>query len=316
MAPHARNERWTAREIPDLSGRVAVVTGASSGVGLETARELARRGAEVVLACRSPERGERALEGLRAELPEARAELMALDLASLASVERFAAELSGRRAHLDLLVNNAGIMGVGYGRTEDGFELHAGTNHLGHFALTGHLLGPLLAAPAARVVTVSSIAHRGARLDLGDFHYERGGYRPMRAYSRSKLLNLLFCYELQRRFERSGAAALSLAAHPGVSATELGRHIASRWYARAGYRLFNRLIQGAAMGALPTLRAAVDPGARGGEYYGPRGRREWSGHPVRVPSSAASQSEGEALRLWELSARLTGVRYAGLEAAG
>ena len=312
----SRGERWTAAEIPDLSGRIAVVTGASSGIGLETATELARRGAETVLACRSPERGERALGALRARAPGARAELMALDLASLASVERFSGEFSERYPRLDLLVNNAGIMAMPQGRTEDGFELHAGTNHLGHFALTGRLLPPLLRAEAARVVTVSSVGHRRSRLDLDDLHYERGGYRPSAAYYRSKLLNLLFAYELHRRLERAGSGPLSLAAHPGVATTELGRHLLRRWYWRAAFRVLNSLIQDAAMGALPTLRAATDPGARGGEYYGPRGLLEWSGHPVRVSSSDASHGEESARRLWELSEELTGVRYEGLGPPG
>ena len=307
--------RWTTGAIPDLSGRVAVVTGASSGIGLKTAVELARRGAETVLACRSPERGERALEALRQAAPGARAEVMALDLASLASVERFSGELSERHPRLDLLVNNAGVMAAPYGRTEDGFELHLGTNHLGHFALTGRLLGRLLQTPGARVVTVSSIGHRSARLDLDDLHYERGGYRPMAAYYRSKLLNLLFCYELHRRLERSGSGVLSLAAHPGVARTELMRHIATTWYRRAAFRLLGALLQGAATGALPTLRAAADPDARGGEYYGPRGLLEWSGHPVLVSSSPAARSERDARRLWEISEELTGVRYELIEPA-
>ncbi len=316
MAIRKRRERWTAADIPDLAGMVVVVTGSSSGIGLEAAREFARRGAETILACRSPERGARAMESLRAEVPGARAELLALDLASLASVERFAREFSGRYSRLDVLANNAGIMGVDYGVTDDGFERHVGTNHLGHFALTGRLLDVLLDTPGARVVTVSSMGHRRARLDLDDLLYETGGYGPLRAYYRSKLLNLLFAYELHRRFERAGAGTLSLAAHPGLSATNLAHNLTRRWHPPGVLRLFNALVQGPEMGALPTLRASVDPAATSGRYYGPRGPFEERGHPVVVSSSRASRSEANAHRLWTMSEELTGVRYTRLEPAG
>ncbi len=311
-----KREQWTAADIPDQTGKVAIVTGGNSGIGFGAAKELARKGAETVLACRSPERGQAALDALRAEIPGAKAELLTLDLASLASIERFAGEFAERHSRLDVLANNAGIMVIPYGKTEDGFERQVGTNHLGHFALTGRLLGPLLATPGARVVNVSSLAHKRAALDLDNLLYEQGGYGDWPAYGRSKLLNMLFTYELQRRFERAGIDAHALAAHPGFSASNLTGHMAERWHMRIALGLFNRLIQGPEMGALPTLRAATDPGAAGGQYFGPGRLNETTGHPVLVEASEAARDEADARRLWAMSEELTGVRYAGLEANG
>ncbi len=312
----ARREHWTADDIPDLTGKVAVVTGASSGIGLEAAKELARKGAETVLACRSEERGQHALDAIRADVPDAKAVLLLLDLASLASVERFAREFGERYSRLDVLANNAGIMGGPFAKTEDGFERQVGTNHLGHFALTGRLLDSLLATPGARVVNVSSLGHRRGEVDFDNLLYERGGYGGWTAYFRTKLLNLLFTYELQRRFEGAGAGAHSLAAHPGFSGTNLGEAMGNRWRMGWFIKLGFMLMQGADRGALPTLRAATDPAARGGEYYGPGGFMEERGHPVLVASSEAAHSEADARRLWEMSEELTGVGYAGLEAGG
>ncbi len=308
-------QKWTAGDIPDMTGKVAVVTGGNSGIGFSAAREFARHGAETVLACRSPERGQRALDALRREIPGAKAELLALDLASLDSVARFAEAFAARYARLDVLANNAGIMAVPYGQTEDGFERQNGTNHLGHFALTGHLLDALLATPGARVVNVSSLGHRRAQLDLENLLYEQGGYAPWPAYFRSKLLNLLFTCELQRRFERAGAEAQALAAHPGFSATNLSHEYAENRRLRWFFRLGTVLMQNADMGALPTLRAATDPKATGGQYYGPARLSETTGHPVLVEASAAARNEADARRLWELSEELTGARYSALAGA-
>ena len=240
---------------------------------------------------------------------------MLLDLASLASVERFATEFTERYPRLDVLANNAGIMGGPLAKTEDGFERQVGTNHLGHYALTGRLLDRLLATPGARVVNVSSMGHRRGRVDFDNFFYEQGGYGGWAAYFRTKLLNLLFTYELQRRFERAGVEVEALAAHPGFSSTNLGEVMGGRWRMGWFFKLGFLLMQGPDMGALPTLRAATDPAATGGEYYGPGGFMEERGHPVLVQASAAAHDEADAARLWGMSEELTGVRYEGLQAA-
>ncbi len=313
MPAGKRNAHWTADDIPDLTGKVAIVTGANSGIGFEAAKALARKGAATVLACRSAERGQRALEGLRAEAPAADAVLMELDLESLDSIARFADAFRARHERLDVLVNNAGIMAVPHGRTADGFERQMGVNHLGHFALTGRLFDLIAATPAARIVNVSSLAHRRASMDFGNLLFEHGGYAPWAAYGRSKLANLLFTRELQRRCGAAGVDALALAAHPGFSDTHLTDHLRRRWSAPLLNLLASLLFQSAARGALPTLRAATDPAAGGSQYYGPHGFMEQRGFPVPVKSSAASRDEGDARRLWEASEALTGVRYARLE---
>ena len=305
-------QRWTTELIPDLTGKVMVVTGANSGIGLETARELARRGARTILACRSTERGELAIGQLRTELPDAIVEMMKLDLGSLASIEEFSHDLAEAHRRLDVLVNNAGIMAVPYSQTEDGFESQMGINHLGHFALTGRLLERLLATPGARVVTVSSLGHRGATLDFDNLLFQNGGYTPFRPYWRSKLANLLFTYELQRRLRSAGAHLSALAAHPGFPSTNIGAHLGRHWYSRLQQPLMSRFTQTAAMGALPTLRAAVDPGAEGGQYYGPSGLGGLRGYPVVVSSNAASHNSEHARRLWQISEELTGVHYSPL----
>ncbi len=302
-------KRWTAEDVPDLAGRVAVVTGANSGIGLETARELARKGARTILACRSAERGQRALGDLGTELPQADLSVMLLDLGSLGSVERFARDFMQAHQRLDLLINNAGIMALPHSVTEDGFESQVGVNHLGHFALTARLSRLLMATPGARVVTVSSIAHRGGRIDPDNLLYEKGGYSPFGAYQRSKLANLLFTFELQRFFERTGVDTLALSSHPGLSTTNIGKHLPPRWYSMVSGPLISAFSQSAAAGALPTLRAAVDPHAEGGGFYGPSGIGGLRGHPVPVSSARRARSEHDARRLWEASERLTGYRF-------
>jgi NAD(P)-dependent dehydrogenase (short-subunit alcohol dehydrogenase family) len=298
---------WTEADIPDLSGRTAIVTGANTGLGLETARALAEHGAAVVLAVRNLEKGRAALESIRAHRKDARVSLHALDLTSLASVRRAAGELAAAHERIDLLVNNAGVMYTAKSKTADGFELQLGTNHFGHFAFTGLLLPRLLATPGARVVNVSSIGHRiRSAIDLADLHFEKG-YGRVAAYGRSKLANLLFTYELQRRFERAGAAAAALAAHPGMSATELTRNVPA--FVRVLEPLLLPLAQPAAMGALPQLRAATDPAAVGGQYYGPDGLGEAWGHPIVVRSSARSHDAGLQGALWKASEELTGVTF-------
>ncbi len=300
------NAAWTVQKIPDQSGRVAVVTGANSGLGLETARELAGAGASVVLAVRSVDRGEAAAADILAGHPAAELKVQQLDLASLDSVRTSAAELRSNLDRIDLLINNAGVMYTPRQQTADGFEMQFGTNHLGHFAWTGLLLDRLLEVDGSRIVTVSSVGHRiRSKIDLDDLNAEQG-YNRVAAYGRSKLANLLFTYELQRRLSATGAKTSALAAHPGGSDTDLGRHIPG---AGVLSPLLTWMAQSAAMGALPTLRAATDPAATGGQYYGPDGFMETRGHPVVVESSDRSHDAELQLRLWTASEGLTGVSY-------
>ena len=302
---------WTAADVPSLAGRVAVVTGGNAGIGLETARVLAERGGTVVLACRGERKAAEAASQIRATAPDADIRAVHLDLASLGSVRQAADEILASCPRLDLLINNAGVMYVPFQRTEDGFELTLGTNHLGHFALTGLLLPRLLDTPGSRVVTVSSVAHR-----YGEMHFDdlmlTSGYQPDPAYGQSKLANLLFSYELGDRLAAAGAGTASLAAHPGVVLTDLWRTSPGWQRALISPRL--RLInfwaaQPVTQGALPTLRAATDPAAQGGEYYGPGGFHEYTGFPVRVESTAASRDPDAQQRLWDISEQLTGVHY-------
>jgi NAD(P)-dependent dehydrogenase (short-subunit alcohol dehydrogenase family) len=292
---------WTAADVPDLTGRTAVVTGGNTGLGLEVARVLAERGAQVTIACRNLDKAQHAADSIPG------ASIVSLDLASLASVREAAAALSTEYERLDLLVNNAGVMMTPYLGTKDGFELQFGINHLGHFAFTGLLLDRLLAAPAARIVTVSSFLHRRGVIDFNDLHSALH-YDRTTAYGRSKLANLLFAYELQRRLTAAGAAALSLAAHPGYARTQLTQHLPPLM--QAGSRLVEPVIaQTAAMGALPILRAATDPAAAGGSYYGPGGLFEMKGSPQVVRSNKMSYNEDIARRLWSESEQLTEVRF-------
>ncbi len=302
-------EEWTANSIPDLSGRVIIVTGANSGIGLEAARELARKGAEVILASRDLNKAQAALQNIKNDIPQAKLEVIPLDLADLASVRKFAEEFKARYDRLDVLLNNAGIMLVPYGKTADGFERQFGTNHLGHFALTGLLIDLITKTPGSRVVNISSNAHYGGNMDFGDLQFEDAEYNSMGAYSRSKLANLLFTYELQRRFESRGLEAAALAAHPGISATGLADHFLQGRVVWLIQGLMNLFFQSAEMGALPGLRAATDPQARPGSYYGPGGKGERSGFPVVVSSNQASHNKEDAARLWEISEKLTGVSY-------
>ncbi len=291
-------------DVPDQGGRTAVVTGANSGIGFETARVLAEHGATVILACRDVARGEAAAARIAGP---GRTEVQPLDLSSLASVRAAAGQLHERYQRLDLLINNAGLMMPPHGTTRDGFEQQFGTNHLGHFALTGLLLDLLLPTAGSRVVTVSSNMHRAGRLNFADLQSTRR-YRRVAAYGQSKLANLMFSYELQRRLAAAGAQTSALAAHPGTAITALTRYFPPV-VDRAYHAMGQPIAQQPQAGALPTLRAATDPAARGGEYYGPDGWLEFKGHPHRVRSSARSHDEQAQQRLWLESERLTGVRY-------
>jgi NAD(P)-dependent dehydrogenase (short-subunit alcohol dehydrogenase family) len=290
--------------LPDQHGRIAVITGANSGIGLEAARELARAGAHVVMACRDTTKGDVAAATIRKEIASGELDVAALDLASLDSVRAFAERYPHDR--VDLLINNAGVMVPPYTKTADGFELQFGTNHLGHFALSGLLLDKLLATPAARVVTVSSTAHKFGRINFDDLQSERS-YRRWSAYGQSKLANLLFTFELDRRLRATDADLLSVAAHPGYSATNLQFAATPSRVERLGSLVLNRVYaQSAERGAMPTLYAATAD-LPGGSFVGPDGFQEMRGEPKLVKSTRAARDPETALRLWEVSERLTGV---------
>jgi NAD(P)-dependent dehydrogenase (short-subunit alcohol dehydrogenase family) len=325
---------WTTAHMPDLTGKTALVTGANSGLGFETACALAAAGAHVVMACRDAGRGEAAAARARAVAraragvqvggsaaaggsEAARVELLPLDLADLASVRRFAAAFLDTGRRLDILCNNAGVMAIPYRETADGFEMQFGANHLGHFALTGLLLPAILVAEAGRVVTMSSGLHVTGKLDFASADAARvalrSHYGKWAAYSRSKLANLLFAYELQRRLAAPGSRAISVAAHPGYAATNLqlaGPQMEGSTLNAGLMRLGNRLFaQSAAMGALPELYAATAPEVRGGEYFGPAGLTGMRGYPARCHSNARSYDRELAGRLWSISEELTGVHF-------
>ncbi|HET7665314.1 MAG TPA: SDR family NAD(P)-dependent oxidoreductase [Mycobacterium sp.] len=295
--------KWTTADNPDQTGRTAVITGANTGLGYETAAALAAKGAHVVLAVRNLDKGKAAADLISARTPGASVALQELDLSSLDSVRTAADELRSKHDGIDLLINNAGVMMTPKSTTKDGFELQFGTNHLGHFAFTNLLLDRVLAAPRSRIVTVSSQGHRfvnGIRFD--DLQWERD-YGRIRAYGQAKLANLLFTYELQRRLQ--GTDTIAVAAHPGGSNTELARNLPVA--VRVATAVLAPLMQGADMGALPTLRAATDPGVLGGQYYGPDGFGEQRGYPKVVASSAASHDTEAQRRLWAVSEELTSV---------
>jgi NAD(P)-dependent dehydrogenase (short-subunit alcohol dehydrogenase family) len=301
-------ERWTAERIPSQAGRTAVVTGANSGLGLVAARELARAGADLVLACRDIAKGEDAARSIRAEVAEATVAVEALDLASLDSVRFFAERISADRPGIDLLINNAGVMAPPRRTTADGFELQFGTNHLGHFALTGLLLGGLEGREGARVVTVTSTAHRFGRIHFDDLQWERH-YGRWRAYGQSKMANVLFALELDRRLRAAGSTVSSLLAHPGYAATNL-QSASPPLFDRTILAVSNRLLaQSAEMGALPELYAATRPNLDGGLFIGPDGFDEQRGHPKVVAPVRAGRDEQTAKRLWSVSEELTGVSY-------
>ena len=301
--------KWTTSDVPDQSGRVAIVTGANTGLGYHAAATLAQTGAHVVLAVRNLEKGNLALARIVAAHPAADVTLQELDLSSLASVRAAAAALRKSYPRIDLLINNAGVMWTPKQVTDDGFEMQFGTNHLGHFALTGLLLDNLLPVRGSRVVTVSSMGHRlRAAIHFDDLQWEHS-YDRIAAYGQSKLANLLFTYELERRLAaRDQPTTMALAAHPGGSNTELGRNLPGIFKPAVAV-LGPLLFQNAAMGSLPTLRAATDPGVEGGQYYGPDGLGEQRGHPKVVSSSAQSHDEDLQRRLWTVSEELTGVTY-------
>ena len=298
-------QKWNASLVPDQTGRIAVVTGSSSGIGFETARVLTEKNAKVILAVRNQKKGDAAAEKIKSARPDADVSVMILDLANLKSVEAFSDAFKTKYNRLDLLINNAGVMMPPYSKTADGFELQFGTNHLGHFTLTGLLLDLILKTDESRIVNVSSNAHRWGDINFDDLNFEKK-YDKAKAYGQSKIANLYFTYELQRKLDKIGKSTLALAAHPGWTATNLQQHSG----------LFHTLnpffAQGPDMGALPTLYAATASDVEGGGYYGPGGIGEWRGSPKKVKSNAVSHDETIAGRLWKLSEEWTKVEFNAL----
>ncbi len=305
-------ENWTVAQMSAQGGRIAIVTGANSGIGLETTIALANAGASVVMACRNPDKATSALAEIRRRAPRGNVTPMTLDLASQASVRAFAEAFQREHSRLDLLINNAGIMGVPMSRTVDGYESQMGTNHLGHFTLTGLLIEKLLATPAARIITVGSLGHfRGSDRIVDDLNYERTPYSPFGGYCNSKLANMLFVVELARRLDAKGSTTLSAAAHPGGADTNIKKKSYS-----LGARIHDAIVEPiarkylvntAAGGALPTLYAATAPGVSSNEYYGPGGFMGFKGPVIRARRSRKALDSQLARRLWDASAKLTGV---------
>ncbi len=303
---------WTVADIPDQNGRVAVVTGSNSGLGLETADALAGAGAHVVLACRNEEKAATAADHIRGTHPDASVEVVRCDLSSQASVAEAAKAINAAHDRLDLLIDNAGVMAIPRRVTDDGWEMQFATNHLGHFALTAHLLERLLATEGSRVVVVTSFVHHVGKIRFEDLQGERK-YNKWSAYSQSKLANMLFTLELQRRLARADSGTIALASHPGYAATELqatGPRMSGSRFMEQGSILFNRVFaQSAAGGALPSLYAATSPEVAGGELIGPGGFMQQRGSPKPVSPSKRASDPDLALRLWEVSEQLTGVKY-------
>jgi len=301
---------WTVSEINDLKGNVIIVSGGNSGIGFEAVKIFAAKGAAVIMACRSLDKAKQAYESIIVDNAEADIVTMHLDLSSLDSVKKFAAEFKSKYKRLDVLLNNAGIMMMPYGTTKDGFEQQLGVNHIGHFALTGLLFDVIKATSKARIVNISSNAHKFGGMRFDNLMFEDGkGYRPMRAYAQSKMANLLFTYELQRKVDSAGLDVMVLAAHPGASATNLGREMENKAYFKFFVKIFASMSQSAYDGTLPGVRASLDPQAVAAAYYGPDSKRGMTGKPVVVASNEASQSEEDAKKLWDISEDLTGVIF-------
>lgn len=296
---------WTKANIPDLSGKVIIVTGGNSGLGFESVKAFAEKGAEVVLTSRTKEKGESA----KKKIGETKGtiDVMLLDLKSFQSIENFAIAFKQKYIRLDILLNNAGIMMTPYFKTTDGLEGQMGVNHFGHFKLTGHLQDMLLNTPGSRVVMVSSNAHKRGSMDFNNLQFEENEYSPIKAYGRSKLANLLFAYELQRFFEAKETDSKALAAHPGVSRTNLARYIDNKFWFKLLMPFFRFFTQSQEKGALPQIRAAVDENVNGGEYFGPN--KGMKGYPVIVESNEPSKNKVDAKKLWGISENITGIKF-------
>lgn len=299
---------FNLNNIPSQKGRIAIVTGSNTGLGFETAKALAEKEATVILACRNLQKAEAAKTEIIKAVPNAKLDIIQIDLSKLASVRQFAREFLAKYTQLDLLINNAGVMTPPYSKTEDGFELQFGANHLGHFLLTGLLLDTILATPNSRIVALSSIAHKRGNIQFEDLQWEKK-YAKIPAYAQSKLANLMFAFELNRRLStKDGHSSIAVAAHPGVSNTELARHFPKLLVALLT-PLLSFMIHPPHRGALPSLMAALDPSVKGGEYFGPQGYREMKGDPGRAESTQLANDQEIAKRLWKVSEELTGINY-------
>jgi len=295
--------KWNIDQIPEQSGRVVIVTGSSSGIGYEAARVLANKNAKVIIAVRNKEKGGKALQQIKEQNTNADVTVKILDLANLDSVQKFTVEFKRNYDHLDLLINNAGVMMPPYSKTANGFELQFGTNHLGHFALTLQLLDLIDKTENSRIVNVSSNAHKYGKINFDDLNWEKRKYKAMTSYGDSKIANLYFTYELQKKLQEKGSKILVTAAHPGWTATDLQRHSGLFEFLN-GFFAMN-----IEQGTLPTLRAAIDDSANSGDYFGPDGWQEWRGYPVKVESNQLSRDLNIAKKLWDVSEELTGVHY-------
>jgi NAD(P)-dependent dehydrogenase (short-subunit alcohol dehydrogenase family) len=297
-----KQQKWDSENISDQKGRVIIVTGSNSGLGYEAAKVLVDKNASVIVAVRNEEKGNAAVEKIKIENPNADIQVMLLDLANLESVHTFADNFKNKFNKLDLLINNAGVMTPPYTKTKDGFELQFGTNHLGHFALTGLLIDLIKKTPSSRIVNVSSMAHKIGKLNFEDLNWEARSYNKMRSYGDSKLANLYFTRELQKRLNKHSSGVIVASAHPGGTATELARH-------SLFFKILNLIAQNSKMGALPTLYAAVAPDVQGNDYYGPGGIQEFRGFPKKVEPAAHAKNDDVAANLWDVSEKMTGVSY-------
>ncbi|MFK7946542.1 MAG: oxidoreductase [Saprospiraceae bacterium] len=295
--------KWNSDNIPNQKGKIIIITGATSGLGKEATTVLAKKNATVVMAVRNTKKGKIVADEIRKNFPNAAIEVRKLDLSSLKSVQDFADGIKANYNRLDILINNAGVMMCPYSKTEDGFEIQMGVNHLGHFALTGRLMPLLKKTKNARIVATSSVAHKSGDINFDDINWESRKYATTKAYSDSKLANLYFAYELDRKLKNEPNSPIVTSAHPGWTKTELDRH--------SGIAAFigNIIAQKVNMGTLPTLRAAIDENAKSGDYFGPKGMMEMRGYPVVVPSNKMSHDEAKAKQLWEMSEKMTGVQY-------
>jgi NAD(P)-dependent dehydrogenase (short-subunit alcohol dehydrogenase family) len=303
-------KNWTIEDIPDLQGKIIIVTGGNSGLGLASVKALAAKRAEVIMACRSVQRGNEARKLLLKDQPKAKIKVMELDLSNFWSIRMFAGDFKKDYNQLDILLNNAGVMMTPYTQTKDGVELQQSTNYFGHYALTGLLLDLLATTAGSRVVNISSLAHKTGTMNFKNLLYEKGrGYTPYKAYSRSKLENLLFTFELQRFFVKNKIDCKAVVAHPGVSYTNLFNNAAPKWIRAIMRPAVKSFMQPAEMGALPGLRAAVDESAKGADFFGPDGAMQMKGYPVRVTASQHACNKDVARQLWDCSERITGVMF-------